>query len=104
MHKEYAWIIHLKYTLHRANHSDVQDKLLAVIKQWQRSDTSASWEQLAAALDRIQNYGNATAFKFRQAVGLLSGIVLYICGLFSLCYVFVAPTKYEACHFHQHMC
>lgn len=81
MHKKYAGIIHLKYTLHRANHSDVQDKLLAVIKQWQRSDSSASWEQLAAALDRVQKYGKATAFRFRQAVGLLSGIVLYICGL-----------------------
>ena len=69
----------LRYTCteqYRADYQDVKSRLRETIRQWMKIDTSASWEQLAAALSRIPHYGLATTIRFQQAVGLPAGIIL----------------------------
>ena len=69
----------LRYTSakpHRADCRDPVSRLQEMIGQWMRSDASASWEEVAAALGRIQSYGRATAIRFREAVGLPPGNII----------------------------
>lgn len=58
---------------YRANNPRVEISLQNMIEKWIKKDPNASWEPLAAALERI--YGPATAIKFQQAVGLPAGII-----------------------------
>ena len=59
----------INYT-HRADRTDVNGKLTSMVGQWMRSDLSASWESVAAALNKTPGYGPATASRFRRAYEL----------------------------------
>ena len=59
------------YVIYRADHpSNSESKLTNMITQWIRSDLSASWESLAAALSQTSGYGPATADRLRRTVQL----------------------------------
>lgn len=57
-------------SIHRVDRADANGKLTSMISQWLRSDLKASWERVADALNRIPDYGPATAARFRRAAGL----------------------------------
>ena len=56
--------------IYRADHANVNDRLTSMISKWLASDTNASWESLADALNRTPDYGPATVARFRRAVGM----------------------------------
>ena len=55
----------------RANrHGDSSHSMIDTIAQWLRTDTEASWEKLAEAVAKLQQYGEATANKVREMAGI----------------------------------
>ena len=55
----------------RANrHYQANLCIMDTISQWLRSDTEASWEKLAAAVAKVEEYGEATANIVRQKAGI----------------------------------
>ena len=44
--------------------------MIDTISQWLRTDTEASWEKLAGAVAKLQQYGEATANKVREKAGI----------------------------------
>ena len=64
-------------TVCSADYSDVENRLLEVIKYWKRNDINPSWECLAIALGSIPSCGLAFATKFRQAIVLPAGNACY---------------------------
>ena len=55
----------------RANrHGDSSLCMIDTIAQWLRTDTKASWEKLAEAVAKVEQYGEATADSVRQKAGI----------------------------------
>ena len=55
----------------RANrHGDSSLCMIDTIAQWLRTDTKASWEKLAEAVAKLEQYGEATANIVRQEAGI----------------------------------
>ena len=44
--------------------------MIDTISQWLRTDTEASWEKLAGAVAKVEQYGEATANKVRKKAGI----------------------------------
>ena len=56
----------------RANrHGDSSLCMIDTISQWLRTDTEASWEKLAAAVAKLEEYGEATANVVRKKAGIV---------------------------------
>ena len=45
--------------------------MIDTISQWLRTDTDASWEKLAEAVAKVENYGKATAAVVQEKAGLV---------------------------------
>ena len=55
----------------RANrHGDSSLCMIDTISQWLRTDTEASWEKLAAAVAKVEQYGKATANIVQKKAGI----------------------------------
>ena len=55
----------------RANrHGDSSLCMIDTISQWVRTDIEASWEKLAAAVAKVEQYGEATANIVRKKAGV----------------------------------
>ena len=55
----------------RANrHGDSSLCMIDTISQWLRTDLEASWEKLAGAVAKVQQYGEVTANIVRQKAGI----------------------------------
>ena len=55
----------------RANrHGDSSLCMIDTISQWLRTDTEASWEKLAEAVAKVEQYGKATANIVQKKAGI----------------------------------
>ena len=55
----------------RANcHGDSNLCIIDTISQWLRTDTEPSWEKLAEAVAKVEQYGEATADSVREKAGI----------------------------------
>ena len=50
--------------------SDSNLCMIDTISQWLRTDPEASWEKLARAVAKVEQYGEATANKVRKNAGI----------------------------------
>ena len=56
----------------RANrHYQASLCMVDMISHWLRTDTKASWEKLAAAVSKVEQYGEATARIVRERTGIV---------------------------------
>ena len=55
----------------RANHGDSSLCMIDTIDQWIQTDTKASWEKLAEAVVKVEQYGEATAERVRLKAGIV---------------------------------
>ena len=54
----------------RADYHHGADCMIETIAQWLRTDIGASWEKLAEAVARVEEYGEATAAIVRHKAGI----------------------------------
>ena len=66
------WLIKRSALLNiRANrHGDPNLCMIDTISQWLMTDLEASWEKLAGAIAKVEQYGEATANKVREKAGI----------------------------------
>ena len=64
-------IDHFDPTTISADHGKASDCMIQTISQWLRTDTKASWEELAAAVTNVRRYGEATATSVLQKAGIV---------------------------------
>ena len=48
--------------------------MIDTISQWLRTDLQASWEKLAAAIERVEAYGKATAEAVRRSARIVAAL------------------------------
>ena len=66
------WLIKRPASLNiRANrHGDPNLCMIDTISQWLMTDLEASWEKLAGAVAKVEQYGEATANKVQEKAGI----------------------------------
>ena len=57
-------------TIRTNRHGEASLCMIDTISQWLRTDTKASWEMLAAAVAKVEQYEEATANIVRQEAGI----------------------------------
>ena len=81
-------IDHFDSTTISADHGKASDCMIHTISQWLKTDTKASWEELAAAVTKVKGYGEATANIVRQKTGLIhTGMFCLMNVFFCVCEV-----------------